>query len=113
MLACVSYFLELSSWKTGTSPLSLVKLDVAALERDMPKYQDNIPKAAFHTWKQWLERVKSATSVPDECEWAIDTLKLAARSEPVPLAEQRPEELLELRNDTYILHLLNPFSPES
>ena len=44
-----------------------------------------------------MAMAKSATA-PDEYDWAIDTLKLTARSEPVQPAEQLAEELLELRD---------------
>ena len=88
---------SLPSGKPDLLQFSLAKLDVSALERDIPKYQYQMPETQFNTWKQWVAMAKSATA-PDEYDWAIDTLKLTARSEPVQPAEQLAEELLELRD---------------
>ena len=74
----------------------MLKLDVPALERDMPKYQRNMPEDSFYSWRQWFERVKCATN-PNDYIWAVDTLRLAARCEALPIAEQLPDELLQLR----------------
>lgn len=57
----------------------MLKLNVPALERDIPKYQQNMLAEAYRTWIQWLETVKCASN-PEEYTWAIATLKLAAKT---------------------------------
>lgn len=78
---------------------SLAKLDLEALKRDiLNKYQQNIPQAASDCWRSWLENVeREIAAVPDLYDWLVDTLKIAGKTAPLPLAAQIPNDFLELR----------------
>lgn len=76
---------------------SLAKLDVESLKRDIPKYRQNLPKAASNSWERWLNKIDDLIIVPDDYDWPVQKLKKAVRTEPANLTAHLSADLLELR----------------
>ena len=77
---------------------SLVKMDIEALRRDIPRYHQNMPKEAADVWEGWFSHLDELTCVPDSYCWPIDKLRQSARTAPAPPAAQISPDLLELRD---------------
>jgi len=94
------FFIFIQSLPNGKPNLvtpSLVKLDVDALRRDIPRYHHNMPKEAADAWEGWLNQLDGLTQVPESYNWPVDVLKKSTRTEPAPPVAQISPDLLELR----------------
>jgi len=88
---------SLPNGKPNLATPSLVKLDVDALRRDIPRYHHNMPKEAADAWEGWLNQLDGLTQVPESYNWPVDVLKKSTRTEPAPPVAQISPDLLESR----------------
>ena len=71
------FFNFIQSLPTGKPNLvtpSLAKLDVDALRRDIPRFQQNMPKEAADAWEGWFNRLDGLTCVPETYNWPVEVL---------------------------------------
>lgn len=68
--------------KPGLVQPTLHKIDVAALKRDLKKFEENYPERVSRVWAQWLQDLDKLLELPIDWVWPLEVLEKCPKVRP-------------------------------
>ena len=68
------FFKSIPTQRPNLVQLTLNKIDVEALKRDLKKFEEHYPVGISRAWTQWLQDVDKLLELPTDLEWQLDIL---------------------------------------